>query len=61
MCLQYNNYCKITKFIVKTREVDYTVVRFMDSESHARTWTVRVKNRHGTKKHQNKLELQYIG
>jgi hypothetical protein len=43
MCLQYNNCCKITKCIVKTREVTYTVVRFMDSESHARTCTVHVK------------------
>jgi len=43
MCLQHNNCCKITKSTVKTRKVAYTAVRFMDSESHARTCKVHVK------------------
>jgi hypothetical protein len=42
MCHQYNR-CKITKFTVKTRKAAYTIVRFMDSEPHAKTFTVPVK------------------
>jgi hypothetical protein len=43
MCHQYNNCCKLTQFTAKTRKTAYTVVRFMDNESHAKTFTVPVK------------------
>jgi hypothetical protein len=48
MCHQYNNCYTITKFTVKTRKAAYTVVRFMDNESHADIYS-SCQNRHGTK------------